>query len=200
MGFKMAVKKTPPGPVLVEDFTTGIDDWTLSTQYANATVTWYNSDSMRCYVNSSGDRAVAATWNIGIAGDFDIEINYENTLFSGSHSFFAMMKNIPGDPSGNNRVRLESYTAGGLYHAFFVDGVQEDNVYLRPILITGKFRFVRSGNDYTTYYDAGSGWVEGYTSTHSGWGTMYLKTGVYVNTGSNSTVINSVIVNTGTIV
>jgi len=203
MGLKIAVKKTPSGPVLVEDFTTGIDDWTLSTYYSNANTSWFNGNSMRHYVNTSGARGTTAGWIVGIAGNFDIEINFEALTSGGSgiYQFYAYMKTTQGTGAGNDYLRLQSQSnLAGLTHTLVAGGITQESVTIGPNVWTGRYRWVRSENDYTTYYESGSGWVEGETTTQAGWGTMYLMTGCWCNTAFITTLMYSVTVNTGTIV
>lgn len=197
MGVSFFVKKSQP--VLIEDFTTGIGDWETYASSSGSSVSWLNGEYMRLRAQWGASTETYSTWKIGISGDYDLETTFINSNNTGTTRRFRVFMKADNEPDDINHefIGIETRTdKAGLFHSFrynagFVNG---------PYVWNGKFRFTRTGDDYKTYYDNGSGWVLGQEITYSLWSTMYL---MFVVDGYQLNFlqdIDSVIVNKGTIV
>jgi hypothetical protein len=203
-----AITPIMTGPVLVEGFDTDINNWSLSTYYSNCFTRWdwQHGGSMWHSGNSGGGlRSTYAVWDIGLSGNFDVELDFINTSLlsepTRSSQYFAYLKPVHEAAPGSDYLRIiSSDTGNALQHGLVVGGSSVSNNITGTPVWTGKFRFTRSGDVYNSYHDLGSGWVLGNTYNHSGWDTLYLMSGVNSNRSQIFTYIKSVTVNTGTIV
>lgn len=188
------------GPILVEDFTTGIGDWTISEDLGNANVTWFNNNSMKLYANSSGGRGADAVWNTQVTDDFDVEFDFDTTNHSTAAGDVTILTLMVGSDFDHVRYTVREASIGAKVF-LQANSIVEEEIDLSTDVWTGKFRVVRSNNTYIAYIDSGSGWEEKLNTEYLGWtGPFGVKAAVYVNSASITTLINSVTVNAGTIV
>lgn len=165
------------GPVYLEDFKSGIDDWSTYKANSGGSVTWVNGDSMRMRAQYGASTEAHSTWQTGISGDYDVEIDFTNVNNTGNKRQFMMFMKTDNEAEdiNYNYISIQSRTdKGGLYHAFRQHNTWYQDFTNGDYVWTGKFRFTRVGDDYKTYYDSGSGWVIGQETTYAGWNTMYL--------------------------
>jgi hypothetical protein len=193
-----------------DDFSTGIDDWTTEVSDSDATVSWYQSNSLNINVNT-GSSAIEddwgrATWNYAVRGDWDVEVNYQ--LLSGSGSPYNMHFRMMVDGTSADQVVIMWTNQAGLgMRSYWYDGtVHEDGHYAtKPNGYTEnlRLRMTKVGGIFTTYHDPGTGsWTLVKQFSIPAWENSYFKPRVQAQrsgTTSISAKFDNLVINSGTI-
>jgi len=169
MGVFFGVRQPLSSFVAVDNFSEGIGNWTADPSDADATMDWYENDSLRISINtgsSAESDRLSAFWNNGLVGNFDIEVEYKRLTTSGSGSrvYGFYVSPSPGDfdnhifvvqPDDSPTMRCR-YRLSGSTQEQIDNSIKPD-----PTLSNLRLRIVKVGSLFTTYHDNGDGiWNE----------------------------------------
>lgn len=164
------------GPVIPtgDDFSTGINDWTMYISDADASMDWYENDSLRLSTNAGSTSEsdwVHAVWKYGLEGDFDIEVEYKRLTIGSTSSPRQVdygLYVIPSDDANGreNSIRIvQKEPSTDMISWYQLNNSVQENVINStapdPTSDNLKLRITKSGAVFTTYHDNGNGsWVQ----------------------------------------
>ncbi|MCK5608387.1 hypothetical protein KAR91_41275, partial [Candidatus Pacearchaeota archaeon] len=189
-----------------------LDAWTKIGQDANVTIT---GNKLRCHADNgdvSGERqGVLSNFELNSTQDFDIQVDFEVVAGgSGANSWYAeLMVSFQGQ-TGQPTPWDTAYLCQRLYfngHSFDGVGVEDGVFKTRDSdansATSGKFRITKSGNTLTTFYDAGSGFVQGRQDTFTDFDGFNAKVGISALCDSTQPSItvdySNFVINSGTV-
>lgn len=154
-----------------ETFTDNITNWLQSkSTTSDGYIAHDTSSGERLLVYSgnvgSGENYAIANWYYYLEGDFDIQVDY-----TGGGAVYQLTRfAIQGAGEGNtftDGIYIDYRTGGdnGYYTNVYVNGSSQGTNQTGGHIRPGKFRIVRSGNDFTAYSWTGSAWTEQRSAT-----------------------------------
>jgi len=153
-----------------EDFTDGIGDWSR-TNNLNGGSDWYQSNSVRLFTTGGSTSYAQRYWDNGMTGDWDSEIDFEilNPGTTGQTTFYYNISVGIGFPD-QNRIRIfKKISESNVTSQIIVNNVVSDQSTSPAVSFPSKFRIVKSGTTFTTYFDLGSGFQQDASFVKSGW-------------------------------
>ena len=166
-------KPIAPAPDLPtgDDFSEGISNWTAYASDADATMDWYQSNSLRLNINtgitSEQDR-IQAVWAYGITGDFDIEVGYLRTNFgtvgAGRNYNWGLGVSTTNTSSLPDNIISPLWIADKslMRSVYVLGGATQDSTDNTtkpsdPTIANLRLRITRVGTTFTTYHDPSTG-------------------------------------------
>lgn len=154
------------GPPTGEDFSAGIDDWTVYKTNIGEFADWYENNSLRISINpgSSGANDYArVAWNYLVSGEeWDVEVGYQFIAHSGSTYHCSLRMVFSSDIEFGNQIVIMYQVPSSGMRSYWWDGSSaRDQVRAgtipNPYDPGLRFRITKSGNVFTTYHDLGDG-------------------------------------------
>lgn len=152
-----------------DDFSNGIGDWTEYVTDADASMDWYQSDSLRFVINTgitSERDIIKAIWTYALSGDFDIEVEYlrlsQGSIGAGRNAdlgFFVTPSHAQRETDFISISNIaDKANMRSVYELGDVTQDSTDNTSKpNPTLANLRLRITRIGTTFTTYHDPSTG-------------------------------------------
>lgn len=152
-----------------DDFSEGIGDWTGYASDSDATMDWYQNNSLRLSINlgSAGEQdGIQSVWKYALLGDFDMEVGYQR-LTQGpigpqncNDGF--LISPVNDGSFNNNAISVLNVASLSLMRSIYVlDGVVQQIVdnSTKPVATLNnlRLRITKVGSIFTTYHDPSTG-------------------------------------------